>query len=318
LIEFRPFRNNDAPLLAEIWRSQAAQRGLMQPMSAAIFEDRVLANPIFDRQGLILAVERGRALGFVHASFGATADEAHPSTELGAISIILIREPDTDPAVATELLQRAETYLASHGAKAVVAGGVQRADPFYLGLYGGSRLAGILESDLSGQAMFRAHGYREVDRLRVLQRDLASFRALVDRQQMQIRRRTSVAVLADPPTKTWWEACTLGRFDRTLFTLEPREGRGPIAQALFWDIEPLASTWGFHAAGLINLRVADTERHQGLATYLLGDAFRQLHAGSIAVVETQVAQSNNVARELFAKLGFSEVDQSVVYRKELG
>ncbi len=134
---------------------------------------------------------------------------------------------------------------------------------------------------------------------------------------MQIRRRTNVVTLADPPTKTWWEACTLGRFDRTLFALEPREGRGPIAQAMFWDIEPLASTWGFHAAGLINLKVADTERHQGLATYLLGDAFRQLHARSVAVVEAQVAESNALARELFTKLGFAEVDQSVVYRKEL-
>ena len=317
MIEYRPFRNTDAPLLADVWRSQAAQRGLMQPMSAAIFEERVLANPVFDRQGLILAVDAGRPLGFVHASFGATADESHPSTETGAISIILIRGPDTDPAVATELLHRAEAYLRSHGARTVVAGGTQRVDPFYLGLYGGSRLAGVLESDLAGQAMFRAHGYAEVDRLRVLQRELATFRPLVDRQQMQIRRRTNVVTVEDPPTKTWWEACTLGRFDRTLFALEPREGRGPIAQAMFWDIEPLASTWGFHAAGLINLKVADGERHQGLATYLLGDAFRQLHTQSVAVVEAQVAESNQLARELFTKLGFAEVDQSVVYRKEL-
>jgi ribosomal protein S18 acetylase RimI-like enzyme len=317
LIEYRPFRNNDAPLLAEIWRSQAAQRGLMQPMSAAIFEDLVLANPIFDRRGLILAVDQGRPLGFIHAGFGATADEKHLSTELGAISMLLIREPDTDPAIATELLKQAEDYLRQQGTKAVIAGGAQRADPFYLGLYGGSRLAGVLESDVAGQALFRTHGYREVDRLRVLQRDLATFRPIIDRQQMQIGRRTHVKMLQDPPTQTWWEACTLGRFERKQFTLEPREGHTTIAQATFWDIEPLATTWGFHAAGLINLKVADTQRHQGLATYLLGDAFRQLHAQSVAVVEAQVGEANQLARELFKKLAFVEVDQSVVYRKEL-
>jgi ribosomal protein S18 acetylase RimI-like enzyme len=317
LIQYRPFRNNDAPLLAEVWRSQAAQRGLMQPMSAAIFEELVLTNPIFDREGLILAVEQGRALGFVHAGFGATDDEEHQSTELGAISMLLLRTPGADPTIATELLRLAEGYLSSRGAKTVVAGGSRRADPFYLGLYGGSRMAGVLVSDTAGQTMFRDHGFKEVDRLRVLQRELATFRPAVDRQQMQIRRRTSVSIELDPPTHSWWEACTLGRFDRKLFTLQPRAAQAAIAEATFWDIEPLSTTWGFHAAGLINLKVTDSERHQGLATFLLGDAFRQLHAQSVAVVEAQVREADTITRELFAKLGFAEVDQSVVYRKEL-
>ena len=157
----------------------------------------------------------------------------------------------------------------------------------------------------------------EVDRLRVLHRELAGFRPQVDRRQMQIGRRTTLSAMADPPTRTWWEACTLGRFDRTLFTLESREARAVVAHAMFWDIEPLATAWGFHTAGLIDLHVAETERHQGLATHLLGEAFRHLHAQSVAVVEAQVRESNDLARKLFGKLGFQEVDQSVVYRKEL-
>lgn len=317
LIEYRPFRNTDAPLLAEIWRSQAAQRGLMQPMSAAIFEDLVLANPIFDRFGLILAIDQGRALGFVHVGFGATPDEGHLSTELGVISMLLVRAPEPDPAIASELLRLGEGYLKEHGSRSVVAGGARRADPFYLGLYGGSELAGVLDSDAEAQAMYRAHGYREVDRLRVLHRELTAFRPQVDRKQVQIRRRTTLATLNDPPTRTWWEACTLGRFDRTRFTLESREAREVVAHAMFWDIEPLATAWGFHTAGLIDLDVAESERHQGLATYLLSEAFRHLHAQAVSVVEAQVQESNANALKLFGKLGFQEVDQSVVYRKEL-
>jgi ribosomal protein S18 acetylase RimI-like enzyme len=317
LIEYRPFRNNDAPLLAEIWRSQAAQRGLMQPMSAAIFEELVLANPIFDRHGLILAVEQGRPLGFVHVGFGATADEGHLSTELGVVSMLLVRAPEPDPAIATELLRLGEGYLQSRGARAIIAAGGRRADPFYLGLYGGSELTGVLDSDAEGQATYRAHGYREVERLRVLHRDLGGFRPMVDRQQVQIRRRTTLAAVTDPPTRTWWEACTLGRFDRTLFSLETREDHAVLAHAMFWDIEPLAATWGFHTAGLVDLHVAEAERRQGLATHLLGEAFRQLHAHSVAAVEAHVTESNAHARGLFNKLGFEEVDQSVVYRKEL-
>ncbi|HEX4146633.1 MAG TPA: GNAT family N-acetyltransferase [Pirellulales bacterium] len=317
MIEYRPFRNNDAPLLAEIWRSQAAHRGLMQPMSAAIFEDLVLANPIFDRLGLIVAVDQGRPSGFIHVGFGATQDEKHLSTELGVISMLLVRAPKPDPAIATELLRLGEQYLVSHGARAIIAGGSRRADPFYLGLYGGSELTGVLDSDSEGQAMYRAHGYQEVDRLRVLHRELAGFRLPVDRKQMQIGRRTQLSAQDDPPTRTWWEACTLGRFDRTLFTLESREGRAEVAHAMFWNMEPLATAWGFHTAGLLDLHVAESERHQGLATHLLGEAFRHLHSQSVAVVEAQVREANEIARKLFGKLGFQEVDQSAVYRKEL-
>ncbi|HTU27424.1 MAG TPA: GNAT family N-acetyltransferase [Pirellulales bacterium] len=317
MIEYRPFRNTDAPLLAEVWRSQAAQRGLMQPMSAAIFEELVLANQIFDRLGLILAVEGNRSLGFVHAGFGATAGRDHLSTELGVVSMLLVRAPDPDPAIAAELLRRGEEYLAQRGAKAVIAGGARGADPFYLGLYGGSELAGLLDSDPGGQAMYRAHGYQEVERLVVLHRELAGFRPLVSRQTLQVGRRTTVASHEDPPSRTWWEACTLGRFDRTLFTLESRDARAEIARAMFWDIEPLATTWGFHTAGLVDLFVADSQRHQGVATHLLGEAFRQLQSKSVAVVEVQVRRTNATAQKLFDKLGFTEVDQSVVYRKEL-
>jgi hypothetical protein len=65
LITFRTFRNSDPPRLAELWRSQPPQRGLMQPMSAGLFERLVLSKPYFDRDGLILAVNDDRIVGFV-------------------------------------------------------------------------------------------------------------------------------------------------------------------------------------------------------------------------------------------------------------
>jgi ribosomal protein S18 acetylase RimI-like enzyme len=317
LIEYRPFRNNDAPLLAEIWRSQVSQRGLMQPMSVALLESLVLAKPTFDRLGLVLAVDDGKPLGFAHAGFGATADEAGISPEVGVISMLMLRMPDTDPAVAGELLRRSETYLRSRGAKAIMAGGSQHFNQFYLGLYGGSELSGILGSDAAGQAFFTAHGYREIERSRVLHRELGSFRPVVDRQQMQIRRRTSLQVSNDPPASSWWDACTFGAFERTLFKLQSRDGGELVARAMFWDMELLATTWGVHAVGLIELEVATAERHRGLATYLLGEGFRHLHNLGAAVVETHVPEEATVPRSLFAKLGFEEVDQSVIYRKEL-
>jgi ribosomal protein S18 acetylase RimI-like enzyme len=317
LIEYRPFRNNDAPLLAEIWRSQASQRGLMQPMSAALLESLVLAKPIFDRQGLILALDDGKPVGFVHAGFGSTPDERSLCPTVGVISMLMLRVPDCGAGVADELLRRSEAFLQSRGAKAVVAGGSRGLNPFYLGLYGGSELSGILVSDHVAQQFYREHGYVEVDRARVLERELARFRPLVDRKQMQIRRRTSLQISADPPARTWWEACTFGSFDCTRLALQSREGGETIAHSMFWNMEPLATARGAHAAGLVELEVTAAERRQGLATYLLGEAFRHLHNEGVALVEVQVPEANAPARAFFARLGFEEIDESVIYRKTL-
>ena len=61
MIHYRPFLNSDPPALAEIWRSQSPSRALIQLMTPAVLDDLVLSKAYFDRQGLILAVEIGRA-----------------------------------------------------------------------------------------------------------------------------------------------------------------------------------------------------------------------------------------------------------------
>ena len=83
MIRYRPFLNHDPPAIAEIWRSQPPQRGLVQPMSPQLFEHLVLSKSYFDRFGLMLAVEGDHPIGFVHAGFG-------PSSKLSAISVLNI------------------------------------------------------------------------------------------------------------------------------------------------------------------------------------------------------------------------------------
>lgn len=315
LIEYRPFRNTDPPQLAEVWRSQGAERGLMQPMSVANFERLVLSKPIFDRQGLIVAVDGKKVVGFAHAGFGPSEDRSTLSTENGVTCLILLR-PETDRAVAVELLARSEAYLRAAGAKKLYGGGSYPLSPFYYGLYGGSELSGILDSSPQLQAVFAEHGYREAKCSLVMHCDLARFRPVVDRTQMQIRRHTVVDSLIDPPTTTWWEAVIFEPYDRTQFSLVSRESSGPAATVNVWNLETMAGVLGVHAVGIVDLQVTGQRRRQGLATYLLGDAFRQLNALGVALAEVHVAKDNPAACALFRHLGFEEVDRSVLYCKE--
>ena len=81
-------------------------------------------------------------------------------------------------------------------------------------------------------------------------------------------------------------------------------------------METFATGWGVQAAGLFELEVVTAERRRGLATFLLGDAFRRLAAQGIGLIEVQTMAGNTAARALYEKLGFREVDAGIAYRKE--
>lgn len=74
MIHFRSFRNTDPPALCEIWRSQPPRRGLVSSLSPMLLDRYVLSKPYFDREGLIVAEDDDRPIGFAHAGFGPEID----------------------------------------------------------------------------------------------------------------------------------------------------------------------------------------------------------------------------------------------------
>jgi ribosomal protein S18 acetylase RimI-like enzyme len=52
-----------------------------------------------------------------------------------------------------------------------------------------------------------------------------------------------------------------------------------------------------------------------LATFLLGEALKQLHSQGVAVVEAQARDDDPSSPALFRKLGFVEVDRATLYEK---
>jgi ribosomal protein S18 acetylase RimI-like enzyme len=165
-----------------------------------------------------------------------------------------------------------------------------------------------------GAACLR-NGYREIDRVQILQLPLASFRAPVARTQRLLRRELTSSENYSPPSRSRWEAWTIGDFERLRFTLAAANGP-PLAEVDFWDIEPLSTRWNVATAGMFDLRVTNERRRQGLATFLLVDAFERLRSRGMALVEAQTMQHNAPALALYVKLGFTKVDEGVVYRKD--
>jgi ribosomal protein S18 acetylase RimI-like enzyme len=313
---FRPFRNSDPPRLAEIWREQPSLRGRFPAMTSAILDQHVLAKPYFDPAGLIVALCDGAPVGFVHAGFGASDDEQSISRESGTIYVLLLIDGHREPAVADELIRRAESYLRESGSQVLYVGGIRPLNAFYLGVYGGSELPGVLTEDALFVETAMRNGYREIDRVMVLQRELSGYRAPVTRSQRQLRRELAVREEPSPRPSSWWSACTTGGFEPTRYAVEPTRGGTALGEVWFWDIEPLSTGWGAQTAGMYGLQIAGERRRQGIATLLLSEAFGRLASRGVVRVEAQTMQQNLPAIALYKQLGFEQVDEGIVSRKD--
>jgi len=315
MLTYRTFRNTDPPIVTELWRSRAWQPGLVQPVSPDLLEQLVFAKLYFDYGGLVLAFDDGRPVGFAHAGFGPNADASWIATETGMTCMVLVRPDCAEAEVAAGLLQRCEEYLRRRGAKVLYGGEFQPLTPFYQGLCGGSESSGVLDSDPIGRQLYSGRGYQVADRRLLLRRDLSGFESLIDRQQMQIRRQMLVEVTIDAPTRTWWEASTLGVFDLTRFELVPRDGGSPIATATFRSMEPTGGAALVRAAGLLAIDVNAAYRRRGLAVFLLSEAFRQFIRQGIMLVEAQARANDEAGVATLRKLGFQPVAEGSVFRK---
>lgn len=319
MLRYRTFQNTDPPIVASIWRSQRGQPGLLQPVSIDLFEQFVFGKLYFDYAGLILAFADDRPVGFVHAGFGPTPEGDRLATDQGVICMLLV-EPDcgcSPDEVAAGLLRESEAYLERCGAKSILGGAVEPAVPFYQGMYGGCMLPGVLESDVATRGLYQSHGYKEVGRTLLLSLDLSAFRAPIDRQQMQFRRRMIVEAKADPASHSWWEACTTGDFELLRFDVTARGSSTIVASAVFREMAPGGVLQAGRTMGLLDVHVEPSERRQGLGTFTLAEAFRLLVSQGVQTIEAQVAQQNVACQALFRKLGFTQTQEAIVFRKQI-
>jgi ribosomal protein S18 acetylase RimI-like enzyme len=259
-------------------------------------------------------------VGFAHAAFGPSADRAAIDVSTGTTLLVVVEPHEREDEIAAGLIARCEDYLRRRGARTILGGGSAEMTGFYLGLYGGADIPGVLDSSTGMYRAFRAAGYETADRIAVLRRPLAGFRPPVNRLQLAIRRATTLRVIDEPSRRTWWEAATTTGIALRRYELrsnqEGADGVGLLlGSASFWDVQPLAAAWGVPAAGLMNVAIEGPRRRQGLASYLVAEAMHDLAAEGVTLMETQVSESNAPAMSLFGKLGFQAADHGTVFRK---
>lgn len=311
---FDCFRNDDPPRLADAWRATDLGPAALQPMTSAALEAAVFSKPYFDRHGLIVARAGERLLGFAHAGFGPTEDRSAIDPRVGTTLLVVVPPHSRHHEIEDGLLDRCECYLRSRGATTILGGGTPDLGGFYLGLYGGSDLPGILDSSPGMQAVFQRAGYIADGRIAVLRRPLIGFRPPVNRLQLAIRRATTLRAIDEPARRSWWEAATTTGMAVRRYELRG-EADALLGSGSFWDVQPLAASWGLAMAGLTRVDIEGERRRQGLANYLVAEALHDLAQEGTTLVETHVAEENAAALSLFDKLGFKATDHGTVFRR---
>lgn len=315
MIHYRSFLNWDPPAIAEIWRSQPPLRSRLQAVTPAMLEELVFAKPYFDRDGLIVAADGARPVGFVHAALGTSEDEGSLSTDEGAICQLMVAPHSRKPEIEAELLAAGENFLRRKGVRQIFGGCRYPANPFYLGLYGGSDLPGVLASDLTFANLLRAYDYRDCGRRLLFSRTLDRFKTPITGKLVQLRlthRVSSVHVLPD----TWWNACVWVHADWTRYELRRKNADDVLVSATFWDVMPLARQWGVHAAGLVGIDDTEEARAEGLTMLLLSEALVQIEKQGITLIDAQAAASDTSLVALLTQLGLAEYDAGIGLVKE--
>ena len=315
MVQYRSFRNDDPPGLAEIWNQAFPGRGTVQLRHSSPLERFAFAKPYFDPAGLIVAVDNDMRVGFVHAGFGPNDTESALSTTVGVTGAIGVRPSHRRQGIGTELLRRSESYLTGRGAQTLYAGLQRPFNPFYFGIYGGSNAPGFLASDLLATSFLEARGYQAGETRLVFQRNLTRALNVADGRFAAIRRNYEVRVLPRTGIISWWQECTLGPVEVLEFRLEDKTNQLVAARAGAWEMEGFSWRWGMPAVGLADVVVQENLRGQGLGKFLVTSVLRYLQDQYFGLVEAQALDSNPAAVKLLQGAGFEQVDLGRIYRK---
>lgn len=312
MITYRSFSNWDPPGLSGVWNSIPWPRGAARDIGPGDLERLVLSRPYFDPEGLVVAESGGTIVGFAHAGFGPDQTQSALCRQSGVITMLAVNPDYQGQGIGRKLAQLAEQYLRNAGSEVLYAGAIHPLDPFYLGLYGGSELPGILRSHTSAHELFQSLRYQPVDECIVYRAHVPHAPVVLDARARRWLRRIRLQIDSEPVQDNWWDTCRYSGLEALGFHLVM--DNQIVARASGWLMFPTARNWGREGAAICGVQVVPQFRNQGLGILLLTHIMRHYYDSRVLDVEIQTMARNSVAQKLYTGLGFHEVDRGLVYR----
>ena len=314
---FRKFRNTDPPELVRLWNASFLGRGVAVPITCEIFDTAALAHTYFDPLGLIVAEKEGKLLGFVHVGFAVNAEHTDLDYTQAVICAIVVDPEARKLRIGHGLLKEAAKYARSKGATDLFAGPSPERDPFYTGIYGGSRPSGFLESHTSLHPFLESYGFNEFERHGVFQKNLQTSRDPVNFRLMSIRRKMEIELTDQPQEIDWWWMVRMGRYDYLRFELREKTGTETVAAISVLGLDFYIPAWNERAVGLLDVFVKEDQRRKGYGQALLVEIGRRLKNEMVTLTEVHVPLNCEAVIKLVEGAGFTQIDTGIVYHQKL-
>jgi ribosomal protein S18 acetylase RimI-like enzyme len=314
VIHYRTFLNPDPPLLATIWNASVIGRRALPIQAATLLEYFTFAKPYFDPAGLIFALDEGSPAGVVHAGFAANAGGTALDMGIGIICLLGVMPAYRRKGIGSELLRRAEEYLARRGAREIYFGSLAPQNPYLFGLYGGCNSPGVLASEPFARGFLEHRGYQVARSCGILQKPMDRLFIPSDPRFNSHVQHYDI-VVAPFSRAGWWRECVLGPIEAFEYRLQEKNSTQHIARTILWDMGTFSPLWGESTVGMIELEVAPPFRRQGLAKYLLTQVLRHLRQHPIKHFETQAESTYEPFLALLRGLGFQQIETGHCFRR---
>lgn len=315
MVEYRTFRNTDTPRLVAVWNDTFTNRGAPRLGINTMLERYVLAKPIFDPKGLIVAESNGVVIGWAHAAMSLNPFNTQP---VGVVCLIGVRPAFRRQGIGSELLRRAEQYLREHRAETFQGGGHWPNNPFYMGLYGGCESPGFLASDARAAPFFLKHGYRIDQKIHVLQHTLDQPMKMFDPRFVPLKQRFELQFGSPRRLLSSWHEEVHGYVDPLQFVLNDRQKGGWVARTLVWEMEAFSLSWQRPTVGIFDFEVNPPYRKEGVGRYFLSLIMKYIQEQFFTLVELQLEETNQYGLDFLHSLEFQHVDTGQVFVRNAG
>lgn len=308
----RRFRNPDLPGLVRLWNEHFRIATGAHPLSAAVFEQAVLARTFFDPQQLRVADAGAGPIGFAHWMVPAN-QQTNQHTSAVVAAVCVAPGPEA-AAIADQLLADCERAAAAEGHATLYAGGAPDQLSGYAGLQPLGPGEGIADDDLSAAQWLTSRGFLPHRRLGRYRLDVAAFRPPIDRPLMMLRRSTQTRSQMIQPSD-WRSASALSHVQIERF-FSSRSGAN-TAWADFWLSDPEALVLSGGTAILDQWRADDPANEQAAARLLIAVALQELAGRGLLYVEASAATDQVERGEVLRALRFQQCSQGTIYVKRL-
>jgi len=313
-VTLRVFGNYDVPGIVALWNASMEGAYCAFPLQNEPFERLVLSKLYFDRMGIRVAEADGQLVGMVHAGFGPDRSYSRIDRRLGVVSMIMVHPDYRRRGIGSGLLEAAHGYLAERGAKAVYAGASWPLVPFYVGLYGGSEIPGVVSANEAARGLLEKAGYESSGGTVIMQRRAGDVAWEPDARFRDLRRDFELVVTAPFHNTTWWFNQNYGCFNGEQIYLKRKDSGQAVARATVWDMTEYGTGQSPPIAGIIDVLVAPEARRKAIGKYLMRKILQRLDEMYVGLAELQTGEQNEAALNLYNGLGFKVVGRGLSYK----